>query len=85
MLLRCAGLGLRMRVLDLDCGAGDLAFVAAELIGSRGEIVGGDQSVDSVSTARATERGLSNARFGSAISTAPCLTGCSTRSSGGSF
>ena len=65
MILRCAGLGLGMRVLDLGCGAGDLAFVAAELVGSRGEIVGVDQSVDSVSraTARASERGLSNARF----------------------
>jgi ubiquinone/menaquinone biosynthesis C-methylase UbiE len=65
MILRCAGPGLGMRVLDLGCGAGDVAFVAAELVGSTGEIVGVDQSVDSVSraTARASERGLSNTRF----------------------
>jgi ubiquinone/menaquinone biosynthesis C-methylase UbiE len=54
-----------MRVLDLGSGAGDAAFVAAELAGSAGEVVGIDQSADSVAkaTARAAERGLSNVRF----------------------
>jgi SAM-dependent methyltransferase len=54
-----------MRVLDLGSGAGDVAFVAAELIGSAGEVVGIDQSTESVAkaTVRAGERGLSNVRF----------------------
>lgn len=54
-----------MRVLDLGCGAGDLSFVAAELVGSNGAIIGVDQSAASVSnaSARAQARGVSNVRF----------------------
>jgi len=65
MILQCAGLDRGMRVLDLGCGAGDAAFLAAELVGLTGEIIGVDQSADSVSkaTARAGDRGLSNVRF----------------------
>jgi SAM-dependent methyltransferase len=64
-ILEMAGLGQGMRVLDLGSGAGDMAFVAAELVGSTGEIVGVDQSADAVSKAiaRAQERGLDNVRF----------------------
>jgi ubiquinone/menaquinone biosynthesis C-methylase UbiE len=42
-----------------------VAFVAAELAGPAGEVVGIDQSPDSVAkaTARAAGRGLSNVRF----------------------
>jgi SAM-dependent methyltransferase len=42
-----------------------MAFVAAELVGSTGEVVGVDQSAESVAraTVRAGERGVSNVRF----------------------
>ena len=64
-ILTTAGVGRGMRVLDLGSGAGDVAFVATELVGPAGEVVGVDQSSDSVSraTGRAAERGLSNVRF----------------------
>jgi SAM-dependent methyltransferase len=64
-ILEAAGVRRGMRVLDLGSGAGDLAFVAEELVGSAGEVVGVDRSTDSVSraTMRAGERGLSNVRF----------------------
>jgi SAM-dependent methyltransferase len=64
-ILTTAGVGRGMRVLDLGSGAGDMAFVAAELVGSAGGVVGVDQSRDSVSRAiaRARERGLSNVQF----------------------
>jgi predicted RNA methylase len=64
-ILQMAGVRRDMRVLDLGSGAGDVAFVAAELAGPAGEVVGIDQSPDSVAkaTARAAERGLPNVRF----------------------
>jgi SAM-dependent methyltransferase len=64
-ILETAGVARGMRVLDLGSGAGDVAFVAAALVGSAGEVIGVDRSSDSVSkaTARAEERGLSNVRF----------------------
>lgn len=64
-ILETAGVGRGMRVLDLGSGAGDVSFVAAELVGSAGSVVGVDQSPDSVAkaTARAGDRGLSNVRF----------------------
>jgi SAM-dependent methyltransferase len=64
-ILHVAGLDHGMRVLDLGCGAGDVSFVAAELVGATGEIIGVDQSADSVAkaSARARGRGLANVRF----------------------
>jgi SAM-dependent methyltransferase len=64
-ILDTAGVSRDMRVLDLGSGAGDVAFAAAELAGPAGEVVGIDQSPDSVAkaTARAAERDLSNVRF----------------------
>ena len=64
-ILETAGLARGMRVLDLGAGAGDVSFVATELVGSNGEVVGIDQSPDSLAkaTARADQRGLSNVRF----------------------
>src|SRR5882672_10596341 len=64
-ILETAGVRRGMRVLDLGSGAGDMAFVAAELVGSASEVVGIDQSMESVAkaTLRAGERGLSNVRF----------------------
>ncbi|HEY7112779.1 MAG TPA: methyltransferase domain-containing protein [Thermoanaerobaculia bacterium] len=48
-----AGLAPGMRVLDVGSGAGDVAFLAAELVGERGEVVGADRSADAVAKARA--------------------------------
>ena len=39
-----AGIRAGMRVLDLGCGAGDVAFVAADLVGPSGSVVGVDSS-----------------------------------------
>jgi ubiquinone/menaquinone biosynthesis C-methylase UbiE len=60
-----AGLLPGMRVLDLGSGMGDLAFVAAELIGPTGQVVGVDRSPDTVAQAniRARRRGLGHVRF----------------------
>jgi ubiquinone/menaquinone biosynthesis C-methylase UbiE len=54
-----------MRVLDLGCGAGDVTFVAAELVGPDGSVVGVDRSPDALARARlrAEQRGLKQVRF----------------------
>jgi SAM-dependent methyltransferase len=64
-ILQAAGVGPDMRVLDLGSGAGDVAFVAAELAGPAGDVVGIDQSPVAVAkaAARAAARGLPNVRF----------------------
>src|SRR5262250_2784972 len=43
-LLQEAGLGPGMRVLDVGCGSGDVAFLAADLVGSEGSVVGVDRA-----------------------------------------
>jgi SAM-dependent methyltransferase len=60
-----AGIGLGMRVLDVGSGAGDVAFVAAELVGRTGEVVGIDRSRAALELARArtAERALPNVTF----------------------
>ena len=64
-ILQAAGIGLGMRVLDLGSGTGDVAFVAAELVGSAGEVLGIDRSPEAVATAqaRAQQQGLGNVGF----------------------
>jgi SAM-dependent methyltransferase len=54
-----------MRVLDLGSGMGDVGFVAAELVGSTGEVLGIDRSPEPVAKAnlRARQQGLGNVRF----------------------
>lgn len=66
--LRLAGLRPGMRVLDVGCGPGDVSFVAAELVGPTGSVIGVDASGDIIELARsrAVERGLSTVRFESA-------------------
>ena len=60
-----AGIASGMRVLDIGSGAGDVAFLAAELVGPAGEVVGTDRSAVAVAAAkvRAQERSLSNVTF----------------------
>jgi ubiquinone/menaquinone biosynthesis C-methylase UbiE len=59
-LLRNAGIEAGMRILDLGCGAGDVAMLAVELVGPEGAIVGIDrnQEVLNVAKERAREIGL---------------------------
>jgi SAM-dependent methyltransferase len=60
-----AGIGPGMVVLDVGSGAGDVAFLAAELVGSSGEVVGVDRSRAAleVARARAAERSAQNVSF----------------------
>ena len=62
---RAAGLGNGMRVLDLGSGAGDVAMLAARLVGREGEVVGVERDPEAVASAaaRAAQAGLSNVRF----------------------
>jgi SAM-dependent methyltransferase len=54
-----------MKVLDVGSGAGDVAFLAARLVGPSGLVVGVDPNPDVLSTARDRARaaGLSNVAF----------------------
>lgn len=63
--LRRAGLEPGMRVLDVGSGMGDVSFLAAELVGPTGEVVGVDHSEVPVSQARARAHAkrLENVRF----------------------
>ena len=65
MIFAAAGIGPGMRVLDLGCGAGDVAFVAASLAGPEGYVVGVDQSPQALARARfrARQRGLTRVQF----------------------
>jgi len=50
---RAAGLGNGMRVLDLGSGAGDVAMLAARLVGREGEVVGMERDPEAVASATA--------------------------------
>jgi SAM-dependent methyltransferase len=65
ILLRAAGIGPGMRVLDLGSGAGDLALITAGLVGPGGSVTGVERSPEAVSTAtaRAAALGAGNVRF----------------------
>jgi ubiquinone/menaquinone biosynthesis C-methylase UbiE len=60
-----AGIENGMRVLDVGSGAGDLAFLAANLVGPTGQVVGVDRSAPALARARtrAEERSLINVTF----------------------
>jgi SAM-dependent methyltransferase len=62
---RAAGLGNGMRALDLGSGAGDVAMLAARLVGREGEVVGVERGAEAVAaaTARVAQVGVSNVRF----------------------
>jgi len=53
-----------MRVLDVGCGSGDVAFLAAELAGPGGEVIGVDRAAAvNRATTRVQARHTSNVRF----------------------
>ncbi len=54
-----------MRVLDVGSGAGHTAFVAAELVGASGEVIGTDRAAGTIKTAQtnAEARALRNVSF----------------------
>ena len=60
-----AGIGPGMRILDVGSGAGDVAFLAAELVGPNGNITGVDRVGVAVhwATARASSRDIKNVTF----------------------
>jgi SAM-dependent methyltransferase len=60
-----AGLGQGMRVLDVGTGAGDVALMAAEMVGPSGSVVGVDHNPEVLQTARAraARAGFTNATF----------------------
>jgi SAM-dependent methyltransferase len=64
-IFRKAGIVLGMRVLDIGCGVGDVSFLAAELVGETGSVVGVDRDpgVLALARRRATENGLTNVTF----------------------
>jgi ubiquinone/menaquinone biosynthesis C-methylase UbiE len=61
--LRLAGLAPGMEVLDIGCGAGDISFLAASLVGPQGRVTGVDKAPEAI--ARASERAakLTNVHF----------------------
>jgi ubiquinone/menaquinone biosynthesis C-methylase UbiE len=63
--LRAAGLAPGMHVLDIGCGAGDVSFLAASLVGPRGSVLGIDRSMEAIglATQRAAAARLTNVRF----------------------
>ncbi len=64
-LLLKAGLRAGMRVLDIGCGAGDVALLAAERVGPTGRVTGIDTAAKAVALARhrAEQDGFGNTAF----------------------
>jgi len=60
-----AGISAGMRVLDVGSGAGDVAFLTADLVGETGEVIGTDKATAALMTARqrAATKGLRNVSF----------------------
>jgi ubiquinone/menaquinone biosynthesis C-methylase UbiE len=64
-LFREAGITQGMRVLDLGCGPGDVSFLAAEIVGSSGCVIGIDRDPVAIALARdrARQQGIRNVAF----------------------
>jgi SAM-dependent methyltransferase len=64
-LFAAAGIKPGMRVLDVGCGPGDVSFLAAELVGPQGSVVGIERDEAAVANAsqRALDRGTENVDF----------------------
>ena len=64
-LLLDAGIGPGLRVLDIGSGVGDVAMIAARLVGPSGHVVGVEREAATLSAARAriAKAGISNVSF----------------------
>src|SRR6516225_5637384 len=64
-LFREAGIGPGQRVLDLGSGMGDVAMLAARLVGPSGEVIGIERDSHSIARAKArvAAAGLNNISF----------------------
>jgi SAM-dependent methyltransferase len=64
-LLMEAGLTAGMRVLDVGSGSGDVSFLASDLVGAKGRVLGVDRSPAAVerARARAIRRNVHNVQF----------------------
>jgi len=64
-LFREAGVDTGQRVLDVGSGVGDVALLAARLVGPSGTVIGVERDPNTVATAssRASAAGLANVRF----------------------
>src|SRR5436853_3106713 len=62
---REAGIGLGQRVLDLGSGVGDVAMLAARLVGPSGQVVAIEREPKSIAkaSARVTDAGFRNVSF----------------------
>jgi len=63
--LRAAGIGPGMRVLDVGCGAGDVSFLVSEIVGTSGSVIGIDLDGNAIRLAdeRRVARGITNVVF----------------------
>lgn len=62
-LLRDAGIGPGMTVLDAGCGTGDVTLLVAALVGPTGSVIGIDRSAAALEEASTRATGLPNVRF----------------------
>ncbi|HVY18730.1 MAG TPA: class I SAM-dependent methyltransferase [Bauldia sp.] len=63
-LLSRAGLKPGMKVLDVGCGVGDVAMIAAEMVGPEGSVLGIDRASQALSVARARAEHAGHASLG---------------------
>ena len=64
-MLRRAGIGAGMHVLDIGCGAGDVSFLVSALVGPEGSVTGVDLDGDAIGVAaqRRAAQGITNVSF----------------------
>jgi SAM-dependent methyltransferase len=64
-MLRAAGIGPGMHVLDIGCGVGDVSILVSELVGPEGSVVGIDLDAEVLRFAeeRRIARGITNVEF----------------------
>jgi ubiquinone/menaquinone biosynthesis C-methylase UbiE len=86
-LFREAGIGPGQRVLDLGSGMGDVAILAARIVGPSGEVVGFERDASSIARARArvAQVGLRNVSFTQTDANQTSVTNPSMRQSVVSF
>jgi len=64
-MLRNAGIGAGMHVLDIGCGAGDVSFLVSALVGAEGSVTGVDLDGDAIGVAeqRGAAQQITNVSF----------------------